>query len=77
MVKTSQYVTHQVASSGGHCLLGKKIQKIQSITRMKTKQPIEIEQEMIMELADKDVKRAILNILHMFKKVEKNKNMME
>lgn len=57
--------------------MGKKIQKIQSITRMKTKQPIEIEQEMIMELADKDVKRAILNILHMFKKVEKNKNMME
>lgn len=29
-----------------------------------------------MELADKDVKRAVLNTLHMFKKVEKNKNMM-
>ena len=30
-----------------------------------------------MELVDKDVKRSILNILHMFKKVEENKNMME
>lgn len=31
---------------------------------------------MIMELADKDIKGAILNILHMFKKIRENKNIM-
>lgn len=31
---------------------------------------------MVMEIADKYFKRTILNVLHMFKKTEENKNMM-
>lgn len=39
-------------------------------------QSIETEPEMIMGLADEDVKRAILNVFHKLKKVEENKNML-
>lgn len=51
-----------------------KPEKLQPTASIKS-QSIETEPEMIMGLADKDIKRAILNVFHMLKKVEENKNM--